>query len=97
MVDKVKSNKISINKKLKHSDNNKTSTHTNGNNKGVNELELKEQPNKKNFEKIDLNELNEYSSDSEDDIDIENLTSNKISKTPKDFEGKKLFVILEHA
>lgn len=94
MADKGNNKKFIGKKNYKESKNGVTN---NNNNKGNDELELKENQNKKNFEKIDLNELNEYSSESEDDIDIENLTSNKISKTPKGFEGKKLFVILEHA
>lgn len=44
-------------------------------------------------EEYDQSEQSEQS----DLLDLENLTSNNITKNLKSHEGKKLFVILEHA
>ena len=51
---------------------------------------------KVSVKKIEEEEDSDNISENED-IDIENLTSNKISKSIKSHNDKKLYVILEHA
>lgn len=76
-------------------------TYNNSNNNNNNDLKLKEETLKKvkNFEKIDLRNVNTDGNDTEeeDDIDIENLTSNKLSKALNSPDNQKLIVVLEHA